>query len=239
VALALVAPTTVHAAAFTETDIFFELNAIDRDIGVHVSLDGESWKALRIEGPGRRTILEVTPRGNVGDIGLTELFFEGEEPSLEEVPFAEFLEKVPAGRYRFLGTTVEGEPLRSVDPLTTALPCPVILLSPAVGQAVDPDEAVVRWQAAPGLFDPDRQRCGPGQVDLVGYEVIVEFANEARRIARSFSITLPPGATHVEVPGNFLQEGAKYPSTVFKAEVAAIEDTGNRTLVERTFSVRP
>src|SRR5687767_5786963 len=76
-----------EAIEFDEADIFYELNATDGDVGVHVSLDAESWRELRIESPRGQEIIEVEPQGSLQRIGLTELFFEGEEPSLEEVPF--------------------------------------------------------------------------------------------------------------------------------------------------------
>jgi hypothetical protein len=119
------------AAEFDEADIFLELNATDRDVGVYVSLDAESWRELRIEGPGGQRVIGVSPRGNLGRIGLTELFFEGEEPSLGEVPFARFRSLVPTGTYTFLGRTTEGEPLRSTEPLSAELPCPAAFLEAA------------------------------------------------------------------------------------------------------------
>src|SRR5918998_1277199 len=54
-----------EAVEFDGADIFLELNATDGDVGVHVFLDAESWRELRIQGPGGQRIVEVTPRGNL------------------------------------------------------------------------------------------------------------------------------------------------------------------------------
>ena len=80
---------------YDETDIFFELNATAGDVGVHVSLDAERWKSLLITDPRGRAILKMEPQGSAAGIGLTELFFEGEEPSLRRVPFRRILKLFP------------------------------------------------------------------------------------------------------------------------------------------------
>src|SRR6185436_11219924 len=60
--------------------IYWEYNASANDLGVHVSLDGEDWKALRILRPDNKTIFEVRGKGPYQELGMTELFFEGAEP---------------------------------------------------------------------------------------------------------------------------------------------------------------
>jgi hypothetical protein len=55
------------------TKIFFEYNASANDLGVHVFLDGEDRKAMRIVNPGGATILEVEGKGPYANLGLTEL----------------------------------------------------------------------------------------------------------------------------------------------------------------------
>ena len=129
--------TGVAAAAtpFSIANIFFELNSTAGDLGVHVSLDGESWKILRVQDPQGREIVELEPKRGAKTIGLTELFFEGSEPPLVDVSFARFLELFPQGNYRFFGVTTGNQLLRSTDPLTPELPCPVKVVSPPPRQA--------------------------------------------------------------------------------------------------------
>ena len=227
-----------EALEFAEADIFYELDATAGDIGVHVALDAESWRDLRIESPAGHTIIEVEPEGNLKEIGLTELFFEGEEPSLDEVPFARFRSLFPEGDYVFVARTTDGQELRSTDPLTAELPCPVTVVSPAEEQAVPPDEVVVSWQPAPGVFDPDTRKCDTGEdVELVGYQVIVLLENEEEGLRREFLVDLPPGATRVPVPVEFVEEGARVEGTEFTLEVLAVEDSGNKTITAQSFQV--
>ena len=111
-ALVVAVPDGSVGAAGTvdEADIFFELNATAGDVGVHVSLDAERWKSLQITDPRGRDILRMEPQGSAAQIGLTELFFEGEEPSLNRVPFRRFLQLFPPGRYKFEGRPAEVTP---------------------------------------------------------------------------------------------------------------------------------
>ena len=223
---------------FAEADIFYELDATAGDIGVHVSLDAESWRELHIESPAGHTIIEVEPRGNLKDIGLTEHFFEGEEPSLDEVPFARFRSLFPEGNYLFVARTTGNQELRSTDPLTAELPCPVTVVSPGEEEAISPEEVVVSWQPAPGVFNPDTKKCDTGEdVELDGYQVIVLLENEDSDLRREFLIDLPPGVTRVPIPAGFVEEGARLEGTEFLLEVLAIEDSGNKTITARSFQV--
>ena len=227
-----------EALEFAAADIFYELNATDRDLGVHVALDAESWRDLRIEDPAGRAIAKVEPEGDLKEIGLTELSFEGEEPSLAEVPFARLRSLFPEGDYVFVARTTDGRELRGTDPLTAELPCPVTVVSPAEEQAVPPEGVVVRWRPAPGVFDPDARECDPGEeAGLVGYQVIVLLENQEEGLRREFVVDLPPGATGVPVPAAFVAEGARVENTEFTLEVLAVEDSGNKTITLRSFQV--
>ena len=227
-----------EALEFAAADIFYELNATDGDLGVHAALDAESWRDLRIASPAGRTIIEVEPEGHLKEIGLTELSFEGEEPPLDEVPFARLRALFPEGDYVFLARTTDGQELRSTDPLTAKLPCPVTVVSPAEDQSVPPAELVVSWQPAPGVFDPDAGECDTGEdIELVGYQVIVLLENEEAGLRREFLVDLPPGATRLPVPVEFVEEGARVEGAEFTLEVLAVEDSGNKTITAKGFQV--
>jgi hypothetical protein len=222
---------------FEEADIFFELNATARDVGVHVSLDAGSWKELQILDPRGRKVIAVEPEGSAERIGLTELFFEGEEPSLREVPFSRFLALFPVGSYVFRGRTTGNQLLRSTDRLTADLPCPVRLTSPAADGRLPLDGLTVRWTAPAGTYDPDRQLCrGRDRVRIAGFQVVVEFVKEERDFLREFSVILSPGARRVQVPPQFLREGARFPDTALRVEVLALERSGNKTITERLYT---
>src|SRR3990172_2489663 len=74
------------AAPFKEARIYIEFNASANDLGYHVSLDAEDWKTLKIVNPAGVTIFEVEGKAAYKDLGMTELFFEGAEPSLDDFP---------------------------------------------------------------------------------------------------------------------------------------------------------
>jgi hypothetical protein len=83
--------------------VYFEYNRSVNDLGVHVFLDGEDWKKLKIVNPKKKKIFEVTGSGPYKKFGMTELFFEGAEPALTDVPVEELLDMFPAGPYEFSG----------------------------------------------------------------------------------------------------------------------------------------
>src|SRR5262245_21692057 len=80
--LTLAAP----AGKFEATRIFIEYNSTDHDLGFHVFLDAEEWKSIRIVNPAGTTIFDVAGKGPYGNLGLSELFFEGSEPNLDDFP---------------------------------------------------------------------------------------------------------------------------------------------------------
>jgi hypothetical protein len=87
------------------SNIHFEYNSSANDLGVHVFLDGEDWRA-KIVNPKEKTIfpsrVEVPTRTSVDRAVL-----RGAEPSLPS-PLAELLGLFPEGQYVFKGRTVDG-----------------------------------------------------------------------------------------------------------------------------------
>ena len=160
------------AAEFSVAKIYWEYNATANDLGVHVSLDAEDWQTLKITHPNGQSLFEVTTGGGYKKLGLTELFFEGAEPSLDDVPLRELLGQFPEGRYRFTGTTVDGTRLESAPRLSHAIPA-----GPEVSAEFDEGEVEISWKAVtrPPRGFPARP------INIVGYQVIVG----------SFQVTLP------------------------------------------------
>lgn len=214
-ALALGRATAGWAAEFAEARIFIEFNSSDNDLGFHVFLDGEDWKTVKIVNPNGKTIMEIAGRGAYRDLGLTELFFEGAEPSLDEFPLDELLALFPEGEYTFFGTTVDGKPLVSKSTLTHAVPA-----GPRVSAAVDDDTVTIRWQRVAGPPDgfPDRN------IRIVGYQVIVG----------SFQVTLPASSRSVTLPREFVKSLAR---GVHGFEVLAIEAGRNQTITSGSFTI--
>lgn len=76
-----------QAAEFSRSRIFVEFNQTANDLGYHVSLDGEDWTRLAISNPSGKKIFEVQGRAAYKLLGMTELFFEGAEPNLDDFLF--------------------------------------------------------------------------------------------------------------------------------------------------------
>jgi len=195
--------------------IYWEYNASANDLGVHVTLDGEDWTRLKILDPAGHSLFQVQGRGPYASLGMTELFFEGAEPSLEEFPLADLLALFPEGLYEFAGTTVDNQPIEAEHFFSHAIPD-----GPAVAVDTGPNDLLrIRWSAVtsppPGF--PNEP------IQIVGYQVIVE---------PTFQLTLPATARSVTVSPEFVQTLGPGPHAF---EVLAIEASGNQTLTEGSF----
>ena len=160
--------------------------------------------------------LDVESAGGYTDLGLTELFFEGAEPNLDDFPLEDLLERFPEGRYRFLGLTVDGRQLSSTAPLSHAGPA-----GPVVSTNVQPGSITILWQQVgdPAAILPE------GHVVIVGYQVIVE----------SFQVTLPATSTQITLPSEF---SGSLGSGEHLFEVLAIDASGNQTITGSSFETR-
>jgi hypothetical protein len=213
VTLGLLAP--VSAAPFKEARIYIEYNQIPNDLGFHVSLDAEDWTSLKIFNPSGIMIFEVSGHGGYQDLGMTELFFEGAEPMLDDFPLDDLLALFPEGKYKFSGVTTGGGKLTSTATLSHAVPN-----GPLVSAIVGDDTVTIQWVPVPGPPSgfPDRA------INIVGYQVIVG----------SFQVTLPGSSTEVTLPEAFVES---LPRGTQDFEVLAIDATGNQTITEGTFDI--
>ncbi len=194
--------------------IYWEYNATANDLGVHVSLDGEDWKQLRIENPKGLTLFEVKGMGPYKEFGMTELFFEGAEPSLDDVPLEVLLAKFPEGEYEFEGKTVDGAEIEGEDLFDHDIPA-----GPDVFSSIGSNNFLqIDWTAVdgppPGFPNQD--------IEVVAYQVIVE----------SFQVTVPATVLSMTIPPEFVGTLA---AGEHQFEVLAIEASGNQTLTEGSF----
>jgi hypothetical protein len=213
-ALALATTATEGWAADDEEEdleakIILEFNATDEDLGIQAFLGGPSWEVVEIVGPDRRKIFHAD-RGSLKNLGLNELSFESEEPSLEDLPLEQFLALFPEGEYGFVGKTVEGDDLEGTATLTHDIPGAPVVVSPEEG-TVDPDNTVIKWNSV----------TSPPGIEIAGYEVTVEREGPFRVL----SADVPPTTTSFTVPVDFLEPGTEY-----KFEVLAIATSGNQTI---------
>jgi hypothetical protein len=197
--------------------IYWEYNSSANDLGVHVSLDGEDWRKLKIINPAGRTIFEVEGRGPYRLLGMTELFFEGAEPNLDDFPLEKLLARFPEGTYRFTGRTVDGDVIAGTGQFTHAIPAgPTNVVA-----ALNGNSLVISWNPVTGPPDgfPDLP------ITIIGYQVIVG----------SFQVTVPATTTplQVTVPPEFV---ASLSGGQNLFEVLAIEAGGNQTITEGSFT---
>jgi len=194
--------------------IYWEYNATDNDLGVHVSLDGEDWTKLKITKPNGKRIFQVEGFGPYHDLGLTELFFEGAEPSLDEFPLADLLALFPEGTYEMEGQTVDGQEIEGEALFTHAIPD-----GPHVSTQIGSNDLLrILW--TPVTSTPPGFPTEP--IQIVGYQVIVD----------PFQVTLPASATSVTVPPEFV---ASLSAGQHNFEVLAIDVSGNQTITESSF----
>ncbi len=216
-ALVLLSAGPLRAVRLDEARMIIELNDTDQDAGIQIFVDGEGWKRLKVFDPDGRKVFDVKGQGSVGMLGVTELFFESEEPSLEDLPLDQFMALFPEGRYRFKGKTTSGRNLKGSAQFTHVIPAAPALVSPVPGAVVDPANTVIEWMP---VADPAGSR-------IVRYQVIVEREEPTLRV---FSVDLSADATTVTVPPEFMESGTEY-----KYEVLAVEEGGNQTISEAEF----
>jgi len=211
-------PAWAAPARFSESRIYIEFNQTANDLGYHVSLDGEDWRTLEITNPDRLLIFAVEGHGPYRQLGMTELFFEGAEPNLDEFPLDELLALFPEGVYRFSGRTVDDKRIASTGRLSHAVPNGPGNVTADFGP---PDSLVIRWDAVttvpPGF--PARP------ISIVGYQLIV----------KPFQVTVPATVRSVTVPPEFVRT---LPAGENLFEVLAIDVSGNQSITESSF-VKP
>jgi Fibronectin type III domain len=202
---------------FEVSDLFIEINATDGDAGLQMNLGGDEWRRLIIRDPSGRPIVDVAGDGRLRNYGLTDLFFESNEPPFSEVPFRRFRARFPEGRYAFSGTSVEGRRLVGSDRLTHDIPARPRVLAPTEDAVVDAAaNLVVRWEPV----------TRPRGIRIVRYFVIVTEEGSEREL----SMDLRPGATSATVAPGFMAPGREY-----AVEVIARERSGNQTITEVSF----
>jgi hypothetical protein len=223
------------------TEVFFELNDTDGDLGTHALIDGDPWKRLRILDPNGRSMLNIGVQGRLGQQGLTELFFESAEPNFDELSPETFFERFPAGTYRVTGRTLGRRGLSGETELTHVIPSPPDFT--VNGEDAEPEgdaeceeedlpeisnPVVVEWDA---VTESHPELGEPGvEVEIIRYQVVAEWEDEDENVFTS-SIDIQPEegveTYSVTIPEDFFVD-----ETEVKFEVLAREESFNQTAVE-------
>lgn len=225
-----VAPQPAAAQGqITKSQLYFELNATDGDIGLHGLIDADSWSEAKISGPaGAFDVLRVSANDASVKFGANEVFFESNEPSLKVRPFSELLTLFPPGAYQFLVKTTANERITARAELTTVVPCPPMILPTRISGG----DLVVRWRVKQGVYNPDTSVCDTSKpITLVKAKVSVQLTSKMTGATRVVDIDMPPAARLVETPDQFLA-GFDPAKTEVKVTVNLSEAGGNRTSSE-------
>jgi hypothetical protein len=236
VALALGAAPAVRAKKapipLKEAKLIIEHNATDHDTGFQGFIDSEGWKKLDITGPDG-VVLTLRGRGALGELGLTELFFESVEPENADVPIDEVLATLPAGNYTIAGPSMENGDsagrTEGVAVLTHVIPAGPELLTPAADATVPTTSLVASWKPVDKTITGD-------DVTIIAYQLIVEkdVPPHPHMIGKiGLSLYVPASVTSIAVPDGFLE-----PATHYLWEVLAIEQGGNQTLSSSAFTTQ-
>jgi hypothetical protein len=213
---------------FSESKILIEHNATAADTGFQGFVDGDPWNRLTVTGPDGAAVLQVKGVGRLEELGMTELFFETQEPANDDVPIEDLLALFPEGEYEFEGRSIEGQEVEGEATLSHAIPAGPVVVEPADGSVVDAGAAVVTWNAVTTTIT------GSTGLEIVGYELIVELDADLPPTAgfsnTNLDIHVPPTVTSLTIPAEFLA-----PGTAYKFEVLALEASGNQTITEGTF----
>ena len=212
-----------------EAKLNIEHNATDQDTGFQGFVDSEGWKNLVFTGPDG-TVLNIDGQGSLGDLGLTELFFETVEPENAEVPIEDVLAMLPEGSYTIKGASIDKGKTIGTAWLTHTIPAGPVLLSPAEGAVLPASQdLVVSWSPVDKTIDG-------ADATIIAYQLIIEkdAPPHPHMIGKfGLSIYLPASTTTITIPSEFFEAG-----TTYNWEVLAIEESGNQTLSSGTFQTQ-
>jgi len=175
-------------------------------------------------------VLAIETQGTLRNVGLTELFYETQEPLNAVVPIPDWLANLPEGEYHFRGLSVEGRELTGKTPLTHAIPAGPVITAPAEDAVVSADEDLtISWEHV-------TQTIYGQPVNVTHYQLIVELAVETPHNGfgkSELSVHAPSTVTSMRVPAEFLQ-----PASPYEFEILAIEQSGNQTIAAQEFSTQ-
>ncbi len=208
----------VAPVPFSDARLKIEYNSTDGDAGLQFFIDAPAWREVTITDPRGRVVVDFDAGPVIRNYGLTELFSESSEPPFNIFPFADFKKLFPEGRYAFRGLTIKGERLTGSYVLSHRVPDGPVITFPGEDAVINGPALRVEWESV----------TTPAGVVVAGYQVLV-VANSPKRV---FSADLPPTATSIDIPAEFLLPGG------YHVEVLAVDANGNQTLTDHPFTVQ-
>jgi hypothetical protein len=219
-----------------EFDVLVEINATDGDAGFQGKINGPAWVRMTVLNPQLREVKRVFARRELREQGLTEFAWESNEPRFTEPGFAldEFLSRFQEGTYLAWGRALGGGLLFAEAEFTHDLPAGPVITSP---DAFAPGEPyTITWEAVTDDF-----RGGALESEIVKYIVVAEYDGErdGEGVERGLEIEVDPDTLQAMIPGDFFPDPADFDPDTFelKVEVGAVEESGNRTFIEKELEV--
>lgn len=222
------------AAPMATTKLIIEYNATDEDLGVHGQFDDDGWSELCVFDPTGTPTMVITPAGSLGDLTVGSVFFESREPPLDEFGFPELAERFPAGDYRVLARSYDGEILEGTARFSHDVPAKPSITAPELADEDAANDAVVATTDFVVSWEPVTETVDGTPVDITAYEVIITNADHEDPNGFSqpvYDVHLSPEVTSLEVPPVFFE-----PDTVYELEVLALEASGNQTIAVGFFT---
>src|SRR5919198_2157839 len=217
----------------TESKLISEHNAKDKDTGFQGFIDSEEgWKRITVTDPNGKKVLDFKPEGDLGKLGLTELFFETAEPENADVPINELLKTFPEGEHAFRGFTADSAEeqgaLIGTATFSHDIPEAPAILSPAEDAELSEGEDLhVSWSSVDKNIDGS-------DANIIAYQLTIEKDQEPdpHMIGTfGFTMNLPPSVTQITIPKEVFEPGSDY-----SLEVLAIEENGNQSINSTSFS---
>ena len=205
---ALAYPVTGSSAEdgrFEKLSVYLERNVQDHDAEIRFEATGaeDGLAALKVSAPGERTVIDLrTPDSK---LGIRSLALESPEPADDGLERAD----IPAGAYRFEGTTTKGASLRGEARLSHVFPKPATFEYPRPDQKDVPATALtLRWSVPEGI-----EACA----------IVIEQTGSPYEIRA----LLPGSAKAFTVPEGFLRADQAY-----NVEIGTVAKDGNRSFIE-------
>ena len=209
--------------------VYIEHNATDEDTGIHGLIGGEPWESVCVTAPDGAQLWAIAPPDRLGALGVSDFFWESNEPPNDEYSIDDLRSDFPEGSYLVAGRGVDGIDRVANATFTHAIPTEPVITHPPLVPDIDeadppviaPEGLEIRWASVTETIDG-----GPAQI--TGYQVIVteEEAEDPNGWARPvYDVHVDPDAAALPVPDEFLK-----PDTLYEVEVLAIEVSGNQTI---------
>lgn len=246
------ANATAPCGDFGECKVLVEINSSDGDIGFHFLMDGDNLISASIFNPRYRKIFSYLTRRELRNQFLTETFAESAEPLCfdpstdddEEnddedfVTLAEFLDRWPAGKYRFYGIGERWEISRGASTLSFNLPAAPTELEYSEDEDDGDTEGEIAWEPGDDLGEcsdgMELLEMAPEDVPVRTWEVVFEpdVEDDDPSKGMKYVVRIPGDAEEleVEVPDDYLETLPE--NTPMKIEVGAIGFDDNATFTE-------